>query len=120
MNKKKRHTYDCSDSKPRCAVFSELEIIKVKQLPYTLKTLIGSIVFLGGLFAALLAATFVPFQTVSDLARENGKIGALLEERHVYMKEKLTKIEKRLYWINKYTQETNNKTSTVPKSKTED
>ena len=97
MSKKRR---------PRCSAFSEQEVIEIRKIPTMMKIIIG-------LFLAILAGIFVPFQTISTLSHDVGAMSAVQKERQAgYLREReaeserLEKFEKKLYWIDRNLNET--------------
>lgn len=106
-------------SKP-CSVFTEEEVRDLRRVPGGLKLIVG-------LFVAIVALIFVPFQTVSQLAGQVGTLTAVQAERRtLYEKElefhkiRMEKIEsahisfqKRFYWIDRHSREANEKIERV-------
>lgn len=104
-----------TDQKP-CSVFSDEEIRELRRMPWALKLIVG-------LFVAIVALIFMPFQTVTQLGSEVGKMSAIQTERSNFYEKKLQMhldrikkveefhagIEKRLYWIDRNSRETNDK-----------
>lgn len=104
-----------SEKKP-CAVFSVEEIRELRRIPWGLRLIIG-------LFVAIVALIFVPFQTVNQLSTQVGSIVAIQTERRGFYEkeialqmERIKKIEdvhaafsKKFYWIDRHSRETHEK-----------
>ncbi len=95
-----------SDRRPICSVFSDQEIAEARKVPVMMKIIIG-------LFLAILAGIFMPFQTVSELSKNVGMLTAVqVERQNSYLRnreqdaERLKKFDKKLYWIDRNLQDT--------------
>ena len=103
-----------TDRRPQCSAFSEGEIGEIRKIP-------GMIKLIMGLFVAIVALIFVPFQTVTKLAEQVGELSAIVKERRASAlefqrnnKRRLTALEgktclpsKKFYWINRNSREAN-------------
>ncbi len=97
-----------------CCVFSELEINDIRRSPGMMKLIIV-------LFIVIVVMIFMPYSSMNSLSKEVGQVGILLKERHSQIVKRQEKIEKRLeqlerekpsldkkiYWINRNSRETN-------------
>jgi hypothetical protein len=95
-----------SNRRPICSVFSDHEIAEARKVPVMMKIIIG-------LFLAILAGIFMPFQTVSELSKNVGALTAVqVERQNSYLRSReqdatrLKKFEKKLYWIDRNLQDT--------------
>ncbi len=104
-----------TDQEP-CSVFSIDEIRDLRRVPWGMKLIIG-------LFIAIVAMIFVPFQTVTQLGSQVGTLTAIQTERRTFHEREMdlqrkriaameaahTSFRKRLYWIDRHSRETNEK-----------
>ena len=101
-----------TDGRPNCSVFSEKEIETIRGLNATLKLLIGLLITCITLLGGFISLSFVPFQTVTTLSNDVGRLSVLLEERHKSTQAAFKKIEleyaslrKRTWWIDRHARE---------------
>ena len=103
-----------------CAVFSEAELRDLRRVPWGFKIVIG-------MFMAIVALIFVPFQTVTQLGQQVGVLTAIQAERRTLYEKQLdmqqqrmekiesvyTSFQKKFYWINRNSREANEKIEKV-------
>ena len=104
-----------TDQEP-CSVFTDAELRDLRRVPFAMKLVVG-------LFVAIVALIFVPFQTVTQLSTQVGALSAIQTERRTLYESRLdmqrkrldkmedtyAKFEKRIYWIDRHSREANEK-----------